>query len=245
MQGFFYIIIINFTKTLFFLLCLQIEILLMKTFPFLRNLFFPTLLFITVGTFVLLGIGCSKKENNSYKVIFDTKGLRNGDLLFRNGCGYESRVVTDLSSGNYSHIGIAYNDGSQWYVIHAVPGEAAAGEKEYLKCEPIDQFFHPDRAKAGARAHVACSDSLADVATHHALQLVKRKVLFDNHYNLEDTSALYCTELVRLVYSDCEIDLCEDRWHRVHIIANGPVIYPEDIWKSPLLTDKIKFETTN
>ena len=71
---------------------------------------------------------------------------------------------------------------------------------------------------------------------------MRRKVLFDHQYDLEDSSSLYCTELVRLVYADCGIDLCEDRWHRIPLQAKGPVIFPEDIWNSPLLTDKIIFE---
>ena len=46
----------------------------------------------------------------------------------------------------------------------------------------------------------------------------------------------------REIFADCGIDLCEDRWHRVPIHTNGPVVFPEDIWNSPLLTDKIIFE---
>lgn len=192
---------------------------------------------------VLLCLSCSRKSEDSLKVQYDTTGLRNGDLLFRNGLGYESRVVTDLSSGSYSHVGICYHDGTRWCVIHAVPGEAAKGEEEYLKCEPIGEFFRPDRAKAGAYARVECCDSVADAAARHALQFVRRNVVFDNQYDLDDTTSLYCTELVRLVYSSCGVDLCEDRWHRAPLLTNGPVIYPEDIWLSPLLTIKKQFET--
>lgn len=184
---------------------------------------------------------CSKHNDSGEKVSYDTTGLRNGDLLFRNGCGYESKVVTNLSSGNYSHIGMAYHAPSGWCVIHAVPGEAAEGEPEYLKCESIAEFYRVDRATAGACARVNCTDSLADAAVRHALQLVERRVVFDNDYDLDDSSQLYCTELIRLVYAGCGVDLCEERWHKAPIIANGPVIYPEDIWQSPLLTHKKEF----
>jgi hypothetical protein len=186
-------------------------------------------------------VSCTKHKNGGEKVPYDTTGLRNGDLLFRNGCGYESKVVTNLSSGNYSHIGMAYRAPSGWCVIHAVPGEAAEGEPEYLKCESIDEFYRVDRAKAGARARVNCTDSVADAATRHAMQLVERRVVFDNDYDLDDSSQLYCTELIRLVYAGCGVDLCEERWHKAPIIAKGSVIYPEDIWQSPLLIHKKEF----
>jgi len=186
-------------------------------------------------------VSCSKHKNDGEKVPYDTTILRNGDLLFRNGCGYESQVVTNLSSGNYSHIGMAYHAPSGWCVIHAVPGEEEDGEPEYLKCEPIAEFYRTDRAKAGASARVNCTDSVAETATRRALQLVEQKIVFDNDYDLDDSSQLYCTELVRLVYAGCGVDLCEDRWHLAPIIAKGHVIYPEDIWQSPLLIRKKKF----
>ena len=186
-------------------------------------------------------------SNNVFKsraqVIYDTTELRNGDLLFRNGIGYESRVVTSLSDGKFSHIGIAYHDGKQWNVIHAVPGENEKGELEYLKCEPISEFYFHSRAKLGGSARVSCTDSIANTVAEKALNIVNRKVLFDNNYDINDTSELYCTELVRFVYLAQNIDLCEDRWHRIPIInTKVHVIFPEDIWNSPLLIKKNVFD---
>ena len=188
-----------------------------------------------------LTAACSKSAKADERVQYDTVGLRNGDLLFRNGCGYESHVVTNISAGDYSHVGIAYRTAEGWQVIHAVPGEAEEGEPEVLKCESIAEFYRCDRAKAGACARVHCTDSMADVAARHAMRLVERRVEFDNDYNLEDSSQLYCTELVRLVYADCGVDLCEDRRHNAPIFAKSEVIYPEEIWQSPLLIHKKEF----
>ena len=197
---------------------------------------------LILGTMLcLLMAACSKSANTTERVQYDTVGLRNGDLLFRNGCGYESHVVTNMSAGDYSHIGIAYRTVEGWCVIHAVPGEAEEGEPELLKCESIAEFYRCDRAKAGACARVHCADSLADAAARHAMRLVERRVEFDNDYDLEDSSQLYCTELVRLVYADCGVDLCEERRHKAPIIAKGEVIYPEDIWKSPFIIQKKEF----
>ena len=198
------------------------------------------LLFLLGGIYLFIP-SCTHKNS---QVICDTVGLRNGDLLFRMGMGYESHVVSDVSNGEYSHIGLAWHNGKQWCAIHAVPGENEKGEPEYLKCEPIGEFFRPDRAQAGARARVNCSDSIADAAARHAYQLVQRKVLFDNDYNTSDSSRLYCTELVKQVYSPLNIDLCEDRYHLPPVISDGPVYYPEDIWNSPLLQNKKKLKTT-
>lgn len=211
-----------------------------------RNLKAPYC-FILVNVLMLSAVlctlmaACTKPVKGNEGVQYDTIGLRNGDLLFRNGCGYESHVVTNMSAGDYSHIGIAYRTVEGWCVIHAVPGEAEEGEPEVLKCESIAEFYRCDRAKAGACARVHCADSLADAAARHAMRLVERRVEFDNDYDLEDSSQLYCTELVRLVYADCGVDLCEERRHKAPIIAKGEVIYPEDIWKSPFIIQKKEF----
>ena len=193
------------------------------------------------ATVCLLCSACSKSTNANERVQYDTLGLRNGDLLFRNGCGYESHVVTNISAGDYSHIGIAYRAAEGWWVIHAVPGEAEEGKPEVLKCESIAEFYRADRAKAGACARVHCTDSVADAAARHAMRLVERRVVFANDYDIEDSSQLYCTELVRLVYADCGVDLCEERRHSAPLFAQSEVIYPEDIWSSPYLIHKKKF----
>lgn len=189
-------------------------------------------------------MSCSGNARKSRtQVMYDTTDLRNGDLLFRNGIGYESRVVTGLSDGKFSHVGIAYHNGRQWNVIHAVPGENEKGEPEYLKCEPISEFYYYTRAKLGGLARVSCTDSIANVVAEKALNIVNRKVLFDNNYDINDTTELYCTELVRLVYLAEDIDLCEDRWHRIPILnTKAHVIFPEDIWNSPLLIRKSIFD---
>ena len=190
-----------------------------------------------------VAMSCSNRSKSYVQVMYDTTDLRNGDLLFRNGIGYESRVVTGLSNGKFSHIGIAYHNGRQWNVIHAVPGENEKGEPEYLKCEPISGFYYYSRAKLGGSARVSCTDSIANIVAERAHDIVNRKVLFDNNYDIDDTTKLYCTELVRLVYLAQNIDLCEDRWHRIPIInTKAHVIFPEDIWNSSLIIKKDIFD---
>ena len=212
--------------------------------PLNRTLNTSKAIYLLLFLALLIGaMSCSNHAKSRIQVMFDTTGLRNGDLLFRNGIGYESRVVTGLSDGKFSHIGIAYHDGRQWNVIHAVPGENEKDEPEYLKCEPIEEFYSRFRAKLGGSARVSCSDSVANIVAERALQIVNSKVVFDNNYDIDDTTELYCTELVRLVYLAQHIDLCEDRWHRIPIInTKAHVIFPEDIWNSPLIAEKNVFD---
>lgn len=174
-------------------------------------------------------------SRSSVRVLVDTTELRNGDLLFRNGNGAESRFVTGISNGLYSHIGMAYQDGTGWKVVHAVPGETEdVHDIDYLKCEPIDDFFLPERACAGAMARVNCSDSLAEKALLYALDKVTRKFAFDHRYQLEDTTTYYCTELVFRAYLQVGINLADDRRHAMPMpTTDGVFIFPSDILFSP------------
>ena len=184
---------------------------------------------ITVHTLFFTG----KNGNMRHQVVIDTSDLRSGDLLLRNGLGTESRFVTGLSNGEYSHIAIAYKDTGGWYAIHAVPGETPhPKDTDYLKCEPIEEFYKYDRAQAGAVARVDCSTDVAIKAVAFALDKVKRKFQFDHKYRLADTTEYYCTELIHQAYLTAGIDLAGDRRHELPMPETETYfIFPSDILK--------------
>lgn len=168
-------------------------------------------------------------------VLIDTTNLRNGDLLFRNGNGGESRFVTGISQGIYSHIAMAYKDSTGWKAVHAVPGETEDIHAiDYLKSESLEDFYQYDRACAGAMARVNCPDSLAEKALAFALDKVARGFAFDYHYKLEDTTSYYCTELVYYAYLSVGLNLADERRHYLPTPqTDGVFVFPSDILDSP------------
>lgn len=158
---------------------------------------------------------------------------REGDIVLRRGSGLESRVVVTRSAAAYSHVGLLHYDSLQgeWQVVHAVPAE---DEIEYLKTEPVSVFFLPERAERGAWLRVDCSDRVAREATQYALRKVEQHVLFDNDYLLDDTTQLYCTELVWRAYEAQGIDVTGGRRQSVPTLFSkeGEAIFPNDIENS-------------
>lgn len=174
-------------------------------------------------------LGCGGLSSKEYLAI-DSSELRTGDLLLRMGLGGESYTVQMMSRGDYSHVGLALQTDSGWMVVHAVPGEAAEGEEEWLKCESINKYYDRDHAQDGCIARVMCSDSVARQATAYALAKQQARVLFDNDYSADDSTFLYCTELVWRAYRSVGIDLIENRRHDLLVgPAKDPVMYPEDV----------------
>lgn len=187
---------------------------------------------VTVALTALLVWRSHMPSRPDHPVSVDTICLRNGDLVFRNGLSNESLLVTSVSNGAYSHVGLAYHNGHQWCVIHAVPGESQHGEPEYLKCEPIGVYLGVDRASAAAVGRVRCDSLTADRAATMALRKVAERVTFDNRYDETDTTCFYCTELVCHVYRAQGIDLASQRRTEVSFPGTtGKFIFPEHLWQ--------------
>lgn len=166
-----------------------------------------------------------------------------GDIALRRGRGLASRVVIGADPmGKYSHIGIVARAGDGMVVVHSVPGESDDGGPDKVKAEPLQSFFSPDKAAAGALMHFRGDTAVAGRASRIALELARRGVLFDHDYDLGDTSRLYCTEMVVFAYSKCGVDITGGRRTALSIPGfAGDYIFPSDICESTLFEVTYKF----
>jgi len=188
--------------------------------------------------FLVLMSGCKKEERTTLPTDFPFEALREGDLVFRRGTGIVSQaVIAADKGGSYSHIGILMLKDSTWNVIHAVPGEPDyKGDPDRIKMEELTIFFSRERAKTGAVMRLSIDSTLCHQAACHAARLYQAGILFDHQYNLNDTSQMYCTELIDYVYRKQGIDLPEGRISRINVPGmNGDYILPSDIQQSNLL----------
>ena len=179
-------------------------------------------------------VGCQQKPAFSFQI--DETILQEGDIIFRRGTSIASRVVlaADKEAG-YSHIGIIVKDTAGWRVIHAVPGET---DKEYpeeiIKKETLPQFFAPKKAVSGAIFRLDTIERVGVLAAEKAQVLFERKLLFDHKYDLEDSTKMYCTELIFFVFKYTGIDISEGRRSSYPAIQ-GEFILPSDILAHPKL----------
>ena len=165
--------------------------------------------------------------------------LREGDLLFRRGMGVVGRVVIAADdNGRYSHVGVAtYTDG-RWCAVHAVPDESDfEGDFDRVKCEPIEMFFDAMRAGNGAVYRSNLPDTTIRQAMSAALRLSVEQRPFDHDYNLEDTTALYCTEFVEHVFEQGGVSISEGRRTFMNFPSmTGDYIMPSDLIENNQLT---------
>lgn len=184
-----------------------------------------------------MAVACQSEGNREIRCL-PTEKFRNGDLVFRRGTGITSRVVLAANGrGSYSHAGVLKKEGEKWHVIHAVPDEPDfPGDVDRVKKEPVEAFFTHGRAARGAVMRVSGDTAVAQRAAGHADALYQAGILFDHAYDLTDTTALYCTELIDLIYRSEGIDLPEGRSTPVHLPGmNGTYLLPDDLASSSRL----------
>lgn len=159
-----------------------------------------------------------------------------GDLVFRRGLGAKSRAVIIADpEGIYSHSGIVVKFDSAFMIVHIAPGERENGETEdCIKMESPKQFFSTDRTQRGAVYRLRDSLDIRSIAARQAVRLWHKGVLFDHDYALEDSTKMYCTELVWYIYQLAGKDVTNGKRSEV---ANMPVfsgsfIFPSDIYNN-------------
>ena len=207
------------------------------------RLTFICLLTIIICTSFLQG--CSYPSSPKAGVTIPNEMLRDGDIVFRQGIGLASHIVRVADGrGTYSHVGIVTRGKNGWQVIHAVPGEPEyEGEADKVKAEYIADFFSPEKAACGAVMRVDVDSMVAVKASKHAYDIYLRNTLFDHQYDMNDTTQMYCTELVWFVYQKENVSLVRsiDSLYVLPLIDKACLL-PDDIADDPHLVQVIVFE---
>lgn len=119
--------------------------------------------------------------------------------------------------------------------MHAVPGENPDG-RDIVMSTDICDFFATDKAIKGEIMRLELDSLQRQSISHQAMEKVRLQVPFDHGYNLNDTSKLYCTELLQLLYRNIGIDLAPGRITKINAPGfTGNYIFPSDIYKNTTL----------
>ncbi len=179
-------------------------------------------------------------DTNSHQPIIPTEKLMQGDIAFRKGEGFVSDVVLyNDADGLYSHIGLIVNHNDSIKVVHSVPGE---GDYDGVKIEPIEMFYATSRAVKGEVLRMELNDEQRRVIGEIAIKKGIDKIEFDHDYNLNDTTQVYCTELIKLLFNRIGINIVEGRSTRVNIPGmSGDYIMPSDVYRNKKLISIYKY----
>ncbi len=180
--------------------------------------------------------GC--KGRSAESILPDDIEFLPGDVVLRQGNGMTSRVVMMADKGGiYSHVGIVADSAGVMMICHAVPGEPDfEGDEDRVKLDSPDRFFNGINADCGCLLRHPDAQT-ARRASEIAMNVYRRKALFDHDYNEEDTVDMYCCELVEHAYKQAGCRLLGNERHR--FVAPGlnfeSLILPSDFLKSSKL----------
>lgn len=183
----------------------------------------------------------SNNSLNKGSYNFDTSVLQPGDIIFREGLSFVSRMILVADENSpYSHTGLIYIEKDKVFVIHAVPAEES-WETEVIKIEPIKDFLRKDRTAAVAVYRpLKQYEKYISVSVNTALKYAMNNTKFDSGFDLKDDSRLYCTELVWKAYLQAGLDLIDSQFDFLNVpLMKGYYILPGSLLKSRYLKNII------
>ncbi len=172
--------------------------------------------------------------------------LQPGDLIFRKGCSMVSNLVSLMDGdANYTHVGIIVEVDGNMLIVHAVPAEGA-NEGNVVKLEHIQDFLRPERA-VDMTVYRPVRDfpvGVANKAAMYALHKAIHQTPFDGLFDLQDTTRMYCTELIWRAYLSAGVDICDNRFDFMSL-SKGPCILPGRLQSSPFFEQATFLFTQN
>lgn len=171
----------------------------------------------------------SFRNTNQLTEVVIFKNLHNGDLILRCGKSTESYIVhlADNTS-EFTHIGIIAIENNIPYVIHAVPHK-----NNTLKKEPVSNFLNPKNASSYAIYRTNYNTNILSKVVNEAQNFYQKKYTFDNEYNLNTDTKLYCTELILKAFNNADINLNIKAKPLNFVIGERDIIFPSEFTKKP------------
>lgn len=127
------------------------------------------------------------------KKLADQHEIKNGDLIFQTSLSGQSKAIQLATKSKYSHCGLIYKDGNDFYVFEAV---------QPVKRTPLDKWIAPGQEGKYVIKRLKNADQVLTPAT-----LTKMKQFGDQfngkNYDLTfewSDDKIYCSELIWKIY---------------------------------------------
>lgn len=134
-----------------------------------------------------------KRACREVETMQQEKVLRDGDLIFQTSLSGQSRAIQEATGSKYSHCGIIYRDGCDYFVYEAV---------QPVKSTPLAQWIARGKGGHYVVKRLAGADSLL---TERNIAAMRREAArfagrdYDLTFGWSD-DRLYCSELIWKIY---------------------------------------------
>lgn len=133
--------------------------------------------------------------------------LEPGDIILRRGSGLVSDFISSVLSEPFdvSHCGIVAEHDSALWVIHSV--SSSISDADGMQAHRLQDFVGQSKPGSVIVSRLRTDADRALIA-ERAKGYLRRKVPFDHDFDLDDTTSIYCSELVwRIIRDEYGVDV--------------------------------------
>ena len=139
--------------------------------------------------------------------------IHNGDIILRHGYGMASDIIVKTLNEQYdiSHCAIVCKDSNQINVIHSV--SQSLSDFDGVQTQTLKRFITD--SKENSVIVVRYKNPLYSdnsLIAERAAYYLSKKIPFDNDFDIQDSSKIYCTELIwRAIKDSYHKDIFSDQ----------------------------------
>jgi uncharacterized protein YycO len=125
----------------------------------------------------------------------DTTGFQNGDIIFQTSTSGQSKAIQIATGSKYSHMGIIYKEGTDFFVYEAV---------QHVKLTPLNDWINRGENGRYVVKRIKKSDKLLTSEALAKMKQIGEKYTgkdYDLYFEWSD-SRIYCSELVWKIYKE-------------------------------------------
>lgn len=144
-------------------------------------------------TYLLLLFFLAASCNNSSKKAELITSIKQGDIIFHESKSAQSKAIQIATNSKYSHMGILYKEGSQWYVFEAV---------QPVKLTPLSVWIERGKNNHVVVKRLADREQYLSDKSLQKMKAIGEKYLnrdYDIYFEWSDEN-IYCSELVWKIY---------------------------------------------
>ena len=161
------------------------------------------IIFVLLGLTIFGGLYAKRKfydpkhrldnAKTEVKQLVDNDEIKNGDLIFQTSLSGQSKAIQLATKSKYSHCGLIYKDGNEFYVFEAV---------QPVKRTPLDKWIARGKDGKYVIKRLKNADQVLTPATLTKMKQVGNKFNGKN-YDLTfewSDDKIYCSELIWKIY---------------------------------------------
>lgn len=125
--------------------------------------------------------------------------LQEGDILMRKGYGNISDFIADFLNEKYqvTHCGFILLGGyNEAHILHTVSNDSV----EHLFVEPLRDYIQQSQLNSLVAVRLKGTNQQRNAVVNEAKRLLKKKIPFDMAFNDNDTTEMYCAEMMAYVF---------------------------------------------